>query len=123
MALRVMMFWLAATLVLADDKVAAFPFAEAGDHVGETVVIEGVISGVGFASGGSVFLNFGGTYPDHLFTIMVPPPIARLSSAETWEQCTGRAASVRGKVKLYRGKPEIVVTREEWLTISEKAAP
>jgi len=123
MALRVMMFWLAATFVLADDKVAAFPFAEASDHVGEIVVIKGEVSGIGFASGGSVFLNFGGPYPDHTFTIMVPPPIARLSSVETWEQCAGRTASVRGKVKLYRGKPEIVVTRAEWLTISEKAAP
>jgi DNA/RNA endonuclease YhcR with UshA esterase domain len=83
-------------------------YAEAASHVGEVVVVEGVISDVGFsARSQTTFLNMGGRYPNHAFTAVIFRSARPLfPDARSWE---GRRLRIRGLVKLYRGKPEIVL--------------
>jgi DNA/RNA endonuclease YhcR with UshA esterase domain len=97
---------LAAPAVRADPP-AVSPF-EAAKHVGEEVTVEGVISDVGFsARSQTTFLNMGGRYPDHAFTAVIfRSAKALFPEARSWE---GKKVKVRGIVKLYRGKPEIVL--------------
>jgi hypothetical protein len=48
-------------------------------HAGQWVLLEGVISDLGQSDGGSVFLNFGSKYPDHLMSVFVAPSLARMT--------------------------------------------
>jgi hypothetical protein len=57
---------------------------------------------------GNIFLNMGGKYPNQAFTAYIPSgSAAQFSHMLGYE---GRTVSVTGKITLYRGKPEIIVT-------------
>lgn len=75
--------------------------------VGKTVTIRGVVSGVHTSRGGTIFLDFGARYPRNTFTAVIfSSSASRFPNASAWE---GKTLRVTGEVKLYRGKPEIVV--------------
>jgi DNA/RNA endonuclease YhcR with UshA esterase domain len=57
---------------------------------------------------GNIFLNMGGKYPNQAFTAFIPSGSAgQFPNAQQYE---GRIISVSGKISLYKGKPEIIVT-------------
>jgi DNA/RNA endonuclease YhcR with UshA esterase domain len=50
----------------------------------------------------------GGAYPNQAFTAFIPSGSAgQFSNPQQYE---GKTVSVSGKIQLYKGKPEIVVT-------------
>jgi DNA/RNA endonuclease YhcR with UshA esterase domain len=56
----------------------------------------------------NIFLNMGGTYPNQAFTAFIPSgSAAQFPHAEQYD---GRIVAVSGKISLYKGKPEIIVT-------------
>lgn len=110
------MLMLAQVFACGED-VPVIDFNEAAAHVGEHVCVEGRVTDVGFGPKGSVFLNFGGIYPEHAFTAMVPFPIARKTDEASWLAYLDHNARVTGVVKLYKGKPQIVVTAPEHLVL------
>jgi hypothetical protein len=57
---------------------------------------------------GNIFLNMGGKYPNQAFTAFVPS--ASAGQFSQLQQYEGKTVSVSGKITLYHGKPEIVVT-------------
>jgi hypothetical protein len=84
-------------------------FSQAADHVGEYVVVVGVVSDAKVSSKGNAFLNFGGRFPNHVFTGFVPAgnPLA----TDPWlMSLNGKRIRIEGIVELYRGKPEIKIT-------------
>lgn len=82
--------------------------ADAAKHIGETATVTDKVEGVHQSGKGNIFLNFGGKYPNQTFTAFIPSSsAAQFSNTEKFE---GRTVSVSGKITLYRGKPEIVVT-------------
>jgi hypothetical protein len=82
--------------------------AEAAKHVGETATVTDRADGVHQSSRGNIFLNMGGKYPNQAFTAFIPSGSAgQFSNPQQYE---GKTVSVSGKITLYRGKPEIVVT-------------
>lgn len=90
--------------------------AEASRHVGENVTVAGVVTGVSHSTrSNTTFINFGGRFPKHQFTAVI------FSSASDnfvdVDQLDGKRVSVFGKVKLYRGKPEIVLNSPSQLKI------
>ena len=97
--------------VLARDVQTISP-SEAASHVGKEVVVEGVISDVGYSSrSDTTFLNMGGRYPFNTFTAVIFKSAKPLfPQAKSWE---GKKVTIRGVVKQYRGKPEIVLERAE----------
>jgi DNA/RNA endonuclease YhcR with UshA esterase domain len=80
---------------------------EAKNHVGQHVAVKGLVTNVSTSGNGTVFLNFGPRFPNHTFTAVIfhdntatfPKP----------EQYQGKRVTVRGEVKLYHDKPEIIL--------------
>jgi DNA/RNA endonuclease YhcR with UshA esterase domain len=82
--------------------------ADAAKHVGETATVTDRVDGVHQSGKGNIFLNMGGKYPNQAFTAFIPSGSAgQFSNPQQYE---GRTVSVSGKITLYHGKPEIIVT-------------
>src|SRR5215471_5001515 len=92
----------------AGQTAPIYPPKEAAKHVGEIATIKGRVDGFHQSGKGNVFLNMGGKYPNQAFTAFIPSSsAAQFSNAQQYD---GKTVSVSGKITLYRGKPEIVVT-------------
>jgi DNA/RNA endonuclease YhcR with UshA esterase domain len=95
---------------------SAVPPQEARNHVGEYVTVTGVVSGVGHSSrSNTTFINFGGRFPNHQFTAVIFRSAA--ASFEDVDGLDGKTVSVTGKVKMYRGKPEIVLNNPSQIKV------
>ena len=103
-----------AALVIAQRPVTCTA-AEAGKHVGEIATVTDRVDGVHQSSKGNIFLNMGGKYPNQAFTAWIPSASAgQFSNPQQYE---GKTVAVSGKITLYRGKPEIIVTNVSQIII------
>jgi DNA/RNA endonuclease YhcR with UshA esterase domain len=95
-----------AALVVAQTP--TYTATEAAKHVGEIATITDTVAGVHQSGKGNIFLNMGGKYPNQAFTAFIPTSsAAQFSNPQQYE---GKTVAVSGKITLYRGKPEIIVT-------------
>ena len=86
---------------------------KAREHIGEQVTVRGLVSDVHVTQKGDVFLNFGGKFPNSVFSAVC------FKSAIPTEQLTalkGKTIAVSGKVKDYNGQVEIVLESAEQIT-------
>ena len=90
------------------QSVAICTAGDAAKHIGEIATVTDRVDGVHQSSKGNIFLNMGGKYPNEAFTAWIPPASAGMFSNP--QQYEGKTVAVSGKITLYRGKPEIVVT-------------
>ena len=82
--------------------------ADAGAHVGQTITVEGVVSEIHTsASSGTTFIDMGGHYPDNVFTAVIFPDDAR--AFPNVGMLNGKTVDVIGPIRLYQGRPEIVL--------------
>lgn len=82
---------------------------EARAHVGQTVTVAGTVSDVYVASrSGTTFLDMGGHYPDNAFTAVIFSRDA--GKFPNVKALNGKRVAVTGPVRLYRGRPEIILT-------------
>ena len=88
---------------------------EAAKHIGEIATITDKVDGVHQSSKGNIFLNMGGKYPNQAFTAWIPSASAGQFSNP--QQYAGKTVAVSGKITLYRGKPEIIVTNVSQIII------
>src|SRR5437899_8430310 len=89
--------------------------SEAAKHVGEIATITDKVEGVHQSGKGNIFLNMGGKYPNQAFTAFIPTAsAAQFSNPQQYE---GKTVAVSGKINLYRGKPEIIVTNVSQIII------
>jgi hypothetical protein len=96
-----------AALAIAETAPTYTP-EEAAKHVGETATVAGRVDDFHQSGKGNIFLNMGGKYPNQAFTAFIPSGSARqFSQAQQYE---GQTVAVTGKIQLYKGKPEIIVT-------------
>jgi DNA/RNA endonuclease YhcR with UshA esterase domain len=95
-----------AALVIA--QTSTYTATEAAKHVGESATVTDKVDGVHQSGKGNIFLNMGGKYPNQAFTAFIPASSAAQFSQP--QQYEGRTVAVSGKITLYRGKPEIIVT-------------
>jgi hypothetical protein len=106
-----------ANCVSAQDN-KTYSASEATKHVGETATVTDKVTTVFESKAGNVFLNFGAGYPNQLFTAFIPK-----DSAEQFpnaKELDGQTVSIRGKIVLYKGKPEIVLDHPSQLTSRTK---
>jgi DNA/RNA endonuclease YhcR with UshA esterase domain len=90
---------------------------EAAKHVGETATVTGRVNEFHKSGKGNILLNMGGKYPNRAFTAFIPAAsAAQFSQAQ---QPEGRIVAVSGKITLYKGKPEIIVTSPSQITAQE----
>jgi len=86
---------------------------QAKDYVGQTVTVTGKVIEV-TDHNGNIFINFGAKYPQQPFYGFVAARDANyLDGKITFQSLQGQTASITGEVKLYKGKPEIVITQED----------
>jgi DNA/RNA endonuclease YhcR with UshA esterase domain len=103
--------------VVAQTSLVSLPVytaLEAQKHVGETATITDRVDGVHQSGKGNIFLNMGGKYPNQAFTAFIPSTSAAQFSQP--QQYEGQTVAVSGKITLYRGKPEIIVTSPSQIT-------
>jgi DNA/RNA endonuclease YhcR with UshA esterase domain len=104
--------WLFLVLVLAiglHREVLAETLAaeEAGNHVGKYASVKGKVVGVYVSSKGTTSQNFVRPFPKSPFTAVVfESSSSRFHDLSSLE---GKTVTVKGKIKVYRGKPEIVL--------------
>lgn len=87
----------------------------AASHVGEEVTIKGLIGSVYKTRSGIIFLDMGGRYPENIFTAVIfPEDVMRFSNLGA---LTGKTVEIKGLVRLYRGKPEIILRTANQLAV------
>jgi hypothetical protein len=92
-----------------------YSFSHASKEVGKYATITGKVAEVSISETGTVFLDFGGAYPNQSFTAVIPA--GESSSFIELGAYRGRSVDVTGRVHLYRGKPEIVVRSQHQLKL------
>ena len=95
---------------------APIPDADAINHVGQEVTVEGVITKVFKSKNGHTFLDFGGSYPDVTFVVWIPEDVPEAADPGL-PALQGKKVKVSGTVELYRGKPEIKVSSREQIVV------
>jgi hypothetical protein len=84
---------------------------DAASHVGESATVCGLVASATYASrskGEPTFLNLGKAHPNQVFTVVIfGSDRAKFGTPET--QYRGRRICATGDIRLYGGKPEIVV--------------
>jgi hypothetical protein len=104
-----LVFALAAMPALADDAVPAkIQASEAGQHIGETATVVGVLTNVHMTSGKAFLWDIGGQYPNNPFTVYVSKHDTDVVPNVT--PLVGKTLAVTGLIKSYQGKPEIAVS-------------
>ncbi|MGN6396544.1 MAG: S1/P1 nuclease [Mucilaginibacter sp.] len=80
------------------------PLKDIGHFVGQNISVEGKVYGTKDV-GSMVLVNVGGNYPNQLLTVVLKGKAQALAV-----KIDTKSLTVTGKVVLYKGKPEIVVT-------------
>jgi exonuclease VII large subunit len=107
--MRVAVFGLLAALAVAIPAAAEtmYPATEAAQHVGQTVTITGVLANTHVSKGHTLYLDIGGTYPDNPFQGVI---FQHGSTAlPDFRPIIGKTVAITGEVKMYHGKPQIIV--------------
>jgi len=99
-----------------DDMVRAH---EARDHAGEYAMVCGVIASASYLQGvrgAPTYLNFDEPYPDNEFSAVIFGKNRKNFSPDP-ETLTGYKACVYGKIKMYKGKPQMELVRADQLSV------
>jgi DNA/RNA endonuclease YhcR with UshA esterase domain len=106
-------FWWMAGTIKASTIITD---AEAVNHVGQDVTVEGTITKVFKSKNGNTFLNFGGDYPDVTFVVWIPQE-APEAADPSLSNLQGKKVKIIGRIQIYRGKPEIKVNTKEQIVV------
>jgi hypothetical protein len=108
-------------LAMAATAAGAEPLTpeDAAKHVGEKATVCGVVAAAKYAAqtgGRPTFLDFGKPYPDTIFTALIlGTDRPKFGTPETTVK--GKEVCVTGEIRLYNGKPEIVLTDPKQLAV------
>ena len=86
---------------------------QAAAHIGETVTVCGKVYSTKALNNRPAFLNMGGEYPDNPLTAVIMFDKRSGFSYKPEEYLKGKMICAIGTIKNYKGKPEIVVNKEE----------
>ncbi|MBE2179664.1 MAG: hypothetical protein IAE97_04270 [Chthoniobacterales bacterium] len=86
---------------------AAIPINETAAHMGETMVVKGMVAQVSTTGSGMTFLNFGKPHPDSEFTAVVKPGSGDFGDLSVFQ---GKEVDVEGVIESHKGKPQIVLS-------------
>ena len=110
------------TIVHQESHAATLTAAQAKDHVGENATVCGIVASATFAArtkGQPTFLNLDKSYPDHIFSVVIwGSDRPKFHQPEVLYR--GKRLCVTGYIKIFRGRPEIIV--KELSQISQASA-
>jgi len=112
----------AAFFLYAVGAVPTITPTEAARHVGQEVIVQGTVSQIATTVALTTHINFGGLYPNHVFTATILKARQGLFTGVR-ARFEGKVAQVQGTVRLYRGKPEIVIDEPSQLRLVQEGAP
>jgi len=99
-----------------DDMVRAH---EAIEHTGEYAMVCGVIASATYlkdSKGAPTYLNFDKPWPDHDFSAIIFGKNRKNFKLQP-ETLTGYKACVYGKVRIYKGKAQIELVKQDQLSV------
>jgi|GEM_PF-1505552 len=94
-----------------------------GEQIGNIVVFCGTptqVSAPEKVKGAPVYLNFGGNYPNHQFSVVIWEDVSGKKREKLVGKYTGKSLRIRGWVKERDGKPAITVKTLEDITVMRK---
>ncbi len=124
--LRQIFIFLSLTLaisVAAQDDRCTSTLETIAQQVGEMVDFCGAPAQVtirGKDHEGPVFLNFGGKYPDHTFTVVIWGTVAGAEISEIPERYSGKTLLIHGMVSEHDGKPGIKLAALKDIEVQEE---
>lgn len=94
--------------LLAEEAVApvVVTSTEVAAHVGKQVTVRGKVEGQKTSKSGHTYLNFGGRYPNHVFSCF----LSAKNFPEAVPSFEGKEVEVTGLVTMYENKPQIEVS-------------
>ena len=95
----------------ADAAPVAVDIKDAANHVDQVVVVSAKVFGYKALSG-LTLVNLGAAYPDQPLTVVLKGEAIALADG-----LDGKTIRVTGKVEMYKGKPEIIVTEKGKITV------
>lgn len=117
---HVIVVMLSAMLITTAGAQTKIKAAEAAGYIGKKVTVCDKVFGVKFldkAKGQPTFLNVGAAYPNSPFTVVIFGETRKTFSGTPEKLYTGKNICVTGTVKEYNGKPEIVVEKQDEITV------
>lgn len=100
-------FCLAAHGLARADDLPVIADSDAGAHVGQRATVEGLVVEVQVSKKGDAFLNFEAPYPNEVFSgVIFAGSAAAFDDPGSYQ---GSQVRLSGSIRLYRGKPEIVL--------------
>jgi hypothetical protein len=100
----------------ANGNVTCVDFREAGQHAGQASCVTGRVLKVFTSRAGNTFIDFCEDYHDCPFTSLI-----FASDREKFgdpQSLAGRQIEIRGRITVYRGKPEIVLRDPEQIHVA-----
>ena len=90
-------------------------------YEGQLIRVCDSVTGVHVSTGKSetTFINFGEPFPRNSFSVVIFQKDAESFSYKPAEFLDGKNICITGKVKLYKGKPEIIVYNEKQIRVEE----
>jgi DNA/RNA endonuclease YhcR with UshA esterase domain len=106
--MKALIFALLLTSAAAPALAETIAAAEAKNHIGQNVTVEGVVSEVHHVqSGRATLIDMGGTYPNNTFTAVIFKD--DFNKFPNVDSLAGKTIDVTGQIKEYRGRPEILL--------------
>ncbi len=95
------------------------PANAAKNYIGKYETVIGTDSQVYHSRGGTCFLDIDGDYPDNTFTAVIfKSDVKKFKDIDEYE---GKEIEVKGKIKEYKGKPEIILKSKSQIKIIEQS--
>ncbi len=93
---------------------AAYSTTEVKKHIGEYAEVCGKVSGVYYHRNGHIFLDLDGNYPHQKMTVVIWKEYVDNFESMHFKN---RHICVQGRIRLYKGKPEIFLKSRSQLTM------
>jgi DNA/RNA endonuclease YhcR with UshA esterase domain len=93
---------------------------EIASHVGDSVTVTGKVYGIKYfesAKAAPTLINIGAAYPNQLLTVVIYGEDRKRLELDPEKTFADADLSVTGKVELFKGKPQVVVTDKRQLSV------
>jgi DNA/RNA endonuclease YhcR with UshA esterase domain len=116
------------TVLLAGQLITSISYAQeesitpndAAKHIGEVQTVCGMVASSKFASQSKkqpTFINLDQPYPNQIFTILIWGSDRSKFPEPPEDYYMGKKVCVKGMIKAFRGKPEVIVNDPSQITI------
>jgi hypothetical protein len=102
----------------------SYPAKDAATHIGDSVTICGKIYSAKYLQYGDkhpTFLNMGAAYPNKLMTIVIWEESRTNFNYKPEDYLLDKNICVSGKIEKYNGKPEMIISSPESITIKDSS--